>query len=61
MQPQSLARGIGSDVTSVRVGLGDEFLAAGVDEEADEIGTHVVAAEIGDGFWDVGFVEVDLS
>lgn len=40
--------------------MGDEFFAAGVDEEAHEVGAHVVAAEVGEGFGKVGFVEVDL-
>ena len=46
--------------TAVYVCVRHELFAAGVDEEADEVLAHVVAAEVGEGFGEVGFVEVDL-
>ena len=38
------------------INAGDGFFAAGVDEEADEVRPHVVAAKVGEGFGEVTFV-----
>lgn len=43
------------------VGLGDELLAAGVDQQADQVGPHVVAGEVGQDLGQVRLVEVDVD
>ena len=45
---------------AVGVGVGDEFLSPGINEEANEIGTHVVATKVGEGLGQVCLIEVDL-
>lgn len=54
-----MGRGVSSDAP-IRVGLGDELLPAGVDQQADEVRSHVVAGEIGQDLCQVRLVQVNV-
>lgn len=43
------------------VSLSDKFLSAGIDEEADQVRSHVVTTEVTESFWKVRLVEIDLE
>lgn len=60
VQSQTGAGAVGGNAAS-GVGLGDELLAAGVDQEADEVGAHVVAGKVGEDLGQVGLVEVNVD
>lgn len=60
VQAEAVIGAVGSDA-ALGVGLGDELLAASVDQEANEVGAHVVAGEIGEDLGEVGLVEVNVD
>jgi hypothetical protein len=60
VQTQTGAGAVGGNAAS-GVGLGDELLAAGVDQEADEVGAHVVASKVGEDLGQMGLVEVNVD
>lgn len=45
---------------AIRVGLGDELLPTGVDQQTDEVGAHVVAPEVSNHLGQVRLVQVDV-
>lgn len=59
MQPKSLSRGVGSNV-SIWVCLCHKLLAARVNEQSDEIRPHVVTPKVSYGLWYVALIEVDI-
>lgn len=60
VEAQAVRGAVGSDA-AIRVGLGDELLPAGVDEQPDEVGPHVVAGKVGQDLCQVRLVQVDVD
>lgn len=59
VETQPVRGGVSSD-TSIRVSLGDELLPAGVHQQTDEVGPHVVARKVGQDLGQVRLVEVNV-
>lgn len=59
VEAQAVRGGVCSDA-AIRVGLGDELLPAGVDQQPDEVRAHVVAPEVSNHLGQVRLVQVDV-
>lgn len=59
IQPQALPRSVRRNPT-VRIGLRNELLATSINQQTDEIRTHVVAREVCQRLGQVALVEIDL-
>ncbi|KAI6752059.1 hypothetical protein HG531_006755 [Fusarium graminearum] len=60
IQSKSLASAVSSN-GAIRIGLGDELLAAGVDQKADEIRAHVVACKVSEDLSEMALVEININ
>lgn len=59
VEAQAVGRGVRSDA-AIRVSLSDELLPAGVNQETDEVRSHVVAGKVGQHLGQVRLVQVDV-
>jgi hypothetical protein len=59
VQAQALTSGVASDAT-LKISLGDKFLAPGINKQANQVRAHVVAGKVSQCFGQMTFIEVDL-
>lgn len=59
VEAQAVRGGVRSDAT-IGVGLGDELLPAGVNQQPDEVRPHVMASKVGQDLGQVCLVQVDV-
>ena len=59
VEAESLTGRVGGDIP-IRISLGDQFLAAGVDQKSNEIGTAVVTTVVVNSLGNVSLVEINL-
>lgn len=59
VEAQAVGRGVCGDA-AVGVGLGDELLPAGIHQQPDEVGSHVVARKVGKDLGQVRLVQVNV-
>ena len=60
IQPQALPRSVSRNPT-IRIRFRNEFLATSINEQTNEIRTHVVAREVCQRLGEVALVEIDLQ
>jgi hypothetical protein len=60
VQPKSLTRGVIHDA-SILIHLRHGLFSSRVDQQPYEIGSHIGTAEVVDGLWQMGLVQVNLE